>query len=146
MLSRKEQDKAGSELPENWCEQTELTLYSTYQTHCDNSNKNFKVHGFTYQDELFLTASYQSLVDEKMTPVTYVVSADFFGKGQNVEKLLNTLVDTIGIFFDQYFSETDWNDYQVIWTEGSYNGQDFFYKVTRENIALSIQAEQLLNQ
>lgn len=74
-----------------------------------------------------------------------MISMDLEEK-EDPQKYLDTLIDSIGIFFDQYFADANWNDYQANWEEAEYKKLKFFYKISRENMALSIQAEQLLNQ
>ena len=145
MLSRKEQERMGIILPESWREKVESVLYGVYQKHCDNDKKGFQVFAITYPNELILTASYHDLEQLEAIPVTYVISMDLEEK-EDPQKHLDTLIDSIGIFFDAYFADADWNDYQANWAEAEYKKLKFHYKISRENMALSIQAEQLLNQ
>lgn len=146
MLHRKEQTKQGITIPTEWCEKAEQVLYSAYEKQCNAQQKNFKFYGLTYPDEVFMAICYLDIENELEAPVTYLVSADLEESDKDVTKLLDKLIDSVGIFFDIYFTDANWNDYVVNWTEGNFQGQDFHYKVTRENIGLSIQAEYLLNQ
>ncbi len=145
MLSRKEQERLGIILPEAWREKVEGVLYNVYQKHCDADNKKFQVHAITYPNELLLTASYLDPEQLEVAPVTYMISMDLEEK-EDPEKHFDTLVDSIGLFFDSFFADPDWNDYQPNWGEAEYKKLKFYYKIGRENMALSIQAEQLLNQ
>ena len=145
MLSRKEQQEAGKPIPRQWCEQAEVTLYSTYQAHADERKKEFQLHGFLYPNEVFLAASFLDQQNQLDIPTTYIASLDL-KENQDSQKILDLLLDSMGIFFDSYFQLNDWNDYVANWTEAEFNKQTFYYKITRENIALTIQAEQLLNQ
>ena len=145
MLSRKEQTVAGIEIPTKWCENAAQTLLTTYKKFSDAQNKTFNFYGYTYPDEVFIAVTYKSISNEAAIPVTYVVSADLT-KDQKTDKLLTTLLDSMGVFFDSYFADPDWNDYLNHWTEANFLKQDFFYKATREDIGLTIQAERLLNQ
>ncbi|MCF8059464.1 MAG: hypothetical protein K9K67_09220 [Bacteriovoracaceae bacterium] len=146
MLSRKEQLKPGSILPAKWAEKVESVLYGVYKDQCVQQNKTFQVHGLTYPDELFLAVGLFNPKELLMAPVTYVISMDLDDKNQDPGKYLDTLIDSMGIFFDSYFADSDWNDYISNWTEAKYKDLEFQYKVSRENIALSIKAEALLNQ
>lgn len=134
----------GHPLPIKWCENAEKTLLSAYQEHVEHQNKHFQFHGFTYEDEIFVAASYLDTENLNIAPVTYLVSVDLDEK-KNSDKILDLLLDSMGIFFDGYFGDQEWNDYVANWTEAEFKGQEFFYKVTRENIALTIEAEKLLN-
>ena len=151
MLSRKEQEKPGIILPEKWREKVESVLYNVYQDQCDNMKKTFQVHGITYPNEFYLAVGLLNQEQLEVAPVSYIISMDLTEnskgeKEQDPEKYLDTLIDSMGVFFDSYFAEADWNDYISNWTEATYKDLKFFYKVSRENVALSIQAEALLNQ
>lgn len=145
MLSRKEQERAGVPLPEKWCENAEATLYAAYQNYADQQKKEFQFHGFTYEDEVFIAASYLDSSNLLDAPVTYLVSVDL-EEGKKADNILEVLLDSMGIFFDGYFSDPDWNAYEANWTEAEFKKQPFYYRVTRENVALTLQAERLLNQ
>jgi len=146
LLSRKEQIKPGALLPAKWGEKVESVLFGVYKEQCDHQKKAFQVHGLTYPNELFLAVGLVNPEKLEMAPITYVISMDLDEKNQEPEKYLDTLIDSMGIFFDSYFADADWNDYVSNWTEAKYKELNFHYKVSRENIALSIQAEALLNQ
>ena len=146
MLSKKEQDKPGILLPQPWCEKVEDVLTSPYQASCEAQGKQFQVHGITYPNELFLAVGLLDPTDLLLAPVTYIVSLDLDSNKNEPETYLDTLIDSMGIFFDSYFADADWNDYQAVWTEAEYKKIKFHYRVSRENLALTIQAESLLNQ
>lgn len=146
MLSRKEQDKPGILFPEHWRKKVEDILYSVYSEKCEALGKAFQVHGLTYPDELFLAVGLVEKDNLEAAPVTYVVSLDLKEDEKNHEKNIETLVDSMGVFFDGYFADPEWDDYFSNWTEATFQKLDFFYKVSRENVALTIQAEALLNQ
>jgi hypothetical protein len=146
MLSKKEQDKPGILLPPNWCKKVEEVLTSTYKAQCDATAKEFQVHGITYPDELFLAVGLFDPQNLLLAPVTYVISLDLESNKNEPETYLDTLIDSMGIFFDSFFADANWNDYQAVWTEAEYKSLKFHYKVSRENLSLSIQAESLLNQ
>jgi len=145
LLSRKEQERLGIILPEQWRQKVEAVLYNVYQKQCDSDCKAFQVYAITYPNELLLTASYFDPNQLETAPVTYMISMDLEEK-EDPEQYFDTLIDSIGLFFDSYFADSDWNDYQANWEEAQYKKLKFYYKISRENMALSIQAEQLLNQ
>ena len=145
MLSRKEQERLGIILPDKWRQKVESVLYNVYQKNCDADKKEFQVYAITYPNELLLTAGYFNPERLDEAPVTYMISMDL-NEQEDPNQYLDTLIDSIGLFFDGYFADADWNDYQAHWEEGEYKKLKFHYKVSRENMALSIQAEQLLNQ
>lgn len=144
MLSRKDTPFL-IDLPQEWVDSVYELLQSTYQSKLSELGLDFKVYGKLYKSELLVIASLINPNDEKALPTSYFVSMDL-EDGQDHTKLLNTLVDSIGAFFDQFFADPSWMDYQDIWKEEAFKDLKPYVKVTRENIELTIQADQLLNQ
>ena len=66
-------------------------------------------------------------------------------KKDNIKAIIEKIMDSIGIFFDEYFSNSDWNDYISIWTEAESKKVKFYYKISRENIKLSLMADEILS-
>jgi hypothetical protein len=145
MLARKDQDEKGQKLPIQFEEKVQKLLIENYKSQFDGSLYTFEVHGFSYSDEVVMTASLVNIQDELLPPTTYHVSADL-KEDIKMDLLLDDLVDSMGMFFDTYFSTTDWNDFQARWEEMKYKKQTLHYKVTRENISASLYADQLLEE
>ena len=64
---------------------------------------------------------------------------------------MDNMFDCAGVFFDQYFAKEEnideiWDDYNLDWDETEFNKEKLFYKVTRENIGLSMEANALLGE
>ncbi len=145
MLSRKEQNSQAIALPEEWTKKVCALLNEVYQSNCKAEEKVFEVYGSTYPNEFLLIATLVNTADESVSSVSYFISVDL-EENTKPEKLLNDLVDSIGAFFDVYFATKDWDDYQAEWLEAEFKGHKFFYKISRENIALHVMADKLLNQ
>ncbi len=144
MLARKGHEGPGSKLPKNFEEKIQSLLIENYQSRYDSKVFSFEVHGLSYPSEVVLTASLINTQNKLEAPVTYHVSSDL-DDSIKMDKLLNDLVDSIGLFFDSYFSTPEWNDYSSRWEEMKFKSLDLFYKVTRENISASLAADQLLD-
>jgi hypothetical protein len=145
MLARKDQDEQGLKLPIQFEEKVQKLLIENYKDQFDGSLYTFEVHGFTYPNEVVMTSSLVNIQDEFLPPTTYHVSADL-DPATNMEKLLNDLVDSMGMFFDNFFQTADWDEYQARWEEMEYKKLNLFYKVTRENVSISLYADQMLNK
>lgn len=143
MFSRNNQEEMGQNLPESWIKEVCSTLNEVYQSHFKLHNKKVEVYGFAYPNELLLIISLLDNQNDNKAPTTYLCSVDVTPKEQPLQ-LLHFLVDASGIFLDSYFSTPDWNDYCLDWQEVDHQKIKFFYKTTRENIALSIEASELL--
>lgn len=134
MLSRKPQELDGISLPPEWISKVRTIINDSYDAERQVHKKNFQVYAYSYPNEVILMVTFCD--DENiLVPVTYMASADLTEKQKPLE-LLETLVDSIGVFFDQYFNNPDWNDYMSKWEETSFKSLNFFYKVTRENIGI----------
>ena len=145
MLSRKEQEQAGIELPAQWIEEVRNLLESTYAAQCRQFAKKFEVYGLTYPDELFLAVSLLNQNDSNSSPLTYLLSKDLT-QTERPTKILDNLVDSIGLFFENYFNNPQEDPYISVWQENEMRGVKFFYRASRENIALTLQANKLLAQ
>ena len=143
MIYRKEHDKEPSLLPDSWQESVLDLLGTIYKDDLEKNNQIFFLHGVSFPDELFIGISLLDAHDESVIPTTYQVSADL-GEKTNYDKLLRNMVDSIGLFFDSFFATPDWNGYQANWEEADVQGSKFYYRVCRENLKLTLEADRLL--
>lgn len=139
MLSRKDQDRSPTILPEYWHKNLEELLSSTYSL--EEHDTKFEVYGATYPDELILAVS---LVKSGLSsPITHIISAEL-SEGQYDKKLLDALVDFTGIFFDRVTVCVNWDEFHPYWTQIKQGDFSFYHKSSRENISLYLEAEKLL--
>ncbi len=154
MFSRLEHDISAVLFPKDWAESLKQILLNIYGDKCLKDDKTFEVYGFSYPNEVVLIVSYTGL-DKFIAPVTLFVSADLV-KETETDKIMDTMFDSAGVFFDTYFATFDkntenseeviWEDYVLDWEETDFSNQKLFYKITRENIGLSMQADLLLGE
>lgn len=145
MHSRKDQNQELIKLPQDWLSDLTEILNSTYKDQCDKYKKSFLVLGHTFPDEVVLIISF---LDEKSLgsiPITLILSADL-DKENKSEELLEVLVEFIGIFFDQIFSQDEWDEYSSIWEMEEIKEFKIHYIISRENILLTLKAEELLKE
>jgi hypothetical protein len=45
---------------------------------------------------------------------------------------------------DEIFAQEEWSEYEPVWQELNYKKETYFYKVSRENIQLTLEANKLL--
>ena len=98
-----------------------------------------------------MIVSYVGL-DKNVLPLTLFVSADLT-KETKVDDLQDDMFDFVGVFFDDYFAKTESSDEDEIfeefvldWDETEFNKKKFFFKVSRENIGLTMAADALLGE
>ena len=146
MFSRKEREKLGSPLPDKWISEVSSLFKDVYGVELSRHSRRFFIAALAYPDELWAAFS---LVPHGSggLPVTYAVSVDL-GPQSEPKKVLDSLLDGAGVFFDGYFGADggESGGYEPDWIEAEHRGRRFFYRVTREDVALSLQAEALLNK
>ncbi len=146
MFQRIDTEVNAIELPMEWRQDLKQSLLNIYGDHCIKHDRTFDIYAFTYPSELLIIASYIGL-DPNIIPTTLFLSADL-RPDTDPKKLFNSLLDNIAIFFDQFFQNTnneEFDEYVHEWQEEVVNRQTFYYKITRENIGLTLEAERLLN-
>ena len=152
MFSRLDHEVPAVYFPKDWAEGLKQVLLNIYGEHAIKDEKTFEVYGFSYPTEALLIISYVGL-DKFVTPITLFVSADLT-KDADPKKMINTMFDCAGVFFDSYFAGLKdleeageiFDDYTLDWDETDFHGQKIFYRVTRENVGLTIQANALLGE
>ena len=99
----------------------------------------------TFPAEVVLAVSLVNKKDDNAAPVTYHVSTDLNEKIK-ADKVVDNLVDSVGIFFDSYFEDPNWNDFFSKWEETEFKGIKIYYKISRENVGLTLLADQILEE
>lgn len=145
MLARLDQERMPNIMPEAWRKNLTDLLHQNYETQCVEFGKYFDSYALTYPDEIVLAVSLLDSNDPNAIPVTYLASSDLTEKS-DPEKILDTMIDSIGLFLDQYFGNPDWDEYEANWSEVQFKGSTFFYSITRDNIPLTLEADRLLNE
>ena len=158
MLARKKtshSQHSGKNFPAEWIEGLNRILNKTYQTECLKEKRYFDVYGSIYEEELLLIVSFLSESDELASPVTLFLSQDLppvkdsFSLKENEEKLKKShdfLIDVIGLFFDDIFADPEKELFSPHWEQMTHQNLKVFYKISRENIALTLEANKLLGE
>ena len=151
MFSRLDHEIPAVYFPKDWAEGLKQILLNIYGEKCIQNEKTFEIYGFSYPTEALLIISYVGL-DKFETPVSLFISSDLTDK-TDTDKTMDNMFDSAGVFFDQYFSAEEnndsdviWDDYVLDWEESEFSGEKLFYKVTRESISLTMEANALLGE
>lgn len=148
MLARLKTSKNGTPVPTDWIESLNRLLNETYKSECKQNGRYFDVYGQAYPDELLLIVSYLSEKDEYEAPITLFLSSDP-DQIANVDKVKETqknYIDILGLFFDEIFADSEWNNFEPVWQEVTHLNQNYHYKITRENINATLEANKLLGE
>ena len=133
-------------LPNEWLEEFTRTLNDVYHDQLEKNERFFDVYGEIYEKEFVVIASYMHKSEQLTSPITLFISHDNLEDSKNFKSTLKDLINLTGVIFDNIFASEEWSDFNSNWTENNYKNSSFHYKVTRENISLTIQAEALLNK
>lgn len=136
----------GKNLPAQWTEEFVRILTETYLAQSEKDNRFFDVYGQIYDEEFLVIISYIHHTDQMAAPISIFISHETTGDSKELSKALKALVDLSGHILDDIFSQKDWNEYVPHWTENKFKDHTFHYKITRENVSLSLQAEELLKR
>lgn len=142
MFSRKNQETEATLVPNQWLEDVLGLLHQTYKK--ERGQRFFEAYGEIYSNELVLIVS---LLPEQIgeASLSLYLSTDLTQKDLPLE-LLKSMLDLSGNFLDDYFQDDQWSEWEPNWQKTQYKKRDYFYKVTRENISLTLEAERLLKE
>ncbi|MFZ9000926.1 MAG: hypothetical protein ACO20H_06460 [Bacteriovoracaceae bacterium] len=142
MHARKEHFVPAKRFPSEWESQVADLLNSTYESKVKIQEGFFEVFAMTYPDEILLAVSLKSTVPSTW-PLTLKVSADLNEK-TNSKKLMDILLNSVGLFIDHILNEE--KEYFLDWEEASFENVPIWYMSTREDMALSLEADKLLQE
>lgn len=135
--------ESGKGLPQDWSESFTQLLTESYNSQAEEHKSFFHVYGQIYTNELLVIVSFLNQEDQMAAPKTLFISHDIVDE-EKTKKVLDDLIAFTGVVFDDIFATVDWNNFCSNWTENKFNTSNFYYKVTRENISLTLQAEEIL--
>lgn len=146
MLARNKKSKGGKVIPQDWSEGLSRLLNETYKSEAKKQGRYFDVYGQIFSEELLVIVSWLSEKDEYIAPVTLFLSCDpdQMNSEKKVKETQENFVALAGLFFDEIFSDEEWNEFEPVWQEVSHNNQNYWYKITRENINATLEANKLL--
>ena len=148
MLARKKTSKVGKALPLDWKEGLSRMLNETYKVECKQNGRYFDIHGKAYPEEFLVAVSYLSETDEYLAPITLFLSSEpeQIANEDGVKETQKNFIDIIGLFFDEIFADQEWDQFEPAWQEVQHKDTSYFYKISRENINATMEADRLLGE
>lgn len=146
MLARKKTSKQGISIPVDWLESLARLLNETYSSECKKHDRYFDVYGQIYPEELLVIVSWISDKEQNAAPVTCFLSCDpdQMNNEKKVKETQANYIEVAGLFFDEIFSSDNWDGFEPNWQEVTHKHQNYYYKLSRENINLTLEANKLL--
>lgn len=148
MLARMKSSLKGKNLPQEWPEGLSRLLNQTYSSQNKKAKRYFDVYGQIYSEELLLVVSWLSEKDQSDLPITCFLSCspEQLSDEKAVKETQKDYIDLVGLFFDEIFANDDWNEFEPNWQEVTYKNKTYFFKISRENINLTLEANRLLGE
>ena len=144
MLSRYQRmTECPRSLPAEWMDKFQLVIQEQYSSDLTSTHKKFDLFTELYPNEICLGLCLASTAASPQLPTTYIISADLAANIDPVG-LMDKIVDSAEIFFDQFFANETAVEYTVTWQAGELRGLKFYYKISREHLALTHKANALL--
>lgn len=137
-------EQEGSALPQEWQDSLLNALDESYKKESAADECFFDVYARIYDQEFVVAMSYVHKTDQLRAPITLFISHDVIGDEKEFTKALTSLLDLSGLIWDDIFSQRPFEGHIATWTENEFDGHKFYYKITRENLALSLQAKEIL--
>lgn len=146
ILARLKSSKVGKPVPQDWCEGLARLLNETYKTQCKQDKRYFDVYGQIFPEEFLVVVSYLLETNEADAPIACFLSCDpdQIDNEKKVKETQLSFVDLAGLFYDEIFSQEEWSEWEPNWQEVTYKNHNYFYKLSRENINLTLEADKLL--
>ncbi len=146
MIARKPSSKNGNSIPQDWLEGLARMLNESYKPECKDHKRYFDVYGQIYKEELLLVVSWLSEADVYTAPITCFLSCgpEQMNNEMKAKETQENFIDVVGLFFDEIFADDDWANFEPVWQEVNYKHENYFFKLSRENINLTMEADKLL--
>ena len=149
MFSRNNQQlKTPSPIPSEVLKSINSLINETFEKSLMNKGLELETYGEIYENEIILIFSLVQTKDKSLNTISLFISDDLTPETK-IEKKINYLINSSSEFFEilTNSSTSDTNEiYSPRWQKTELEGDNFFYKISRENIKLTIEANKLLEK
>ena len=141
MLSRHNEEMDGVDLPVEWLNELTLAVTATYGNTLQSKGYEIKTFGELFKGEVCVAFS----LSGSSGCITLMLSIDLDPKKEPKE-LLDKAINHSSEFFDLIINSEGEDIFQPNWVKSELKGSDFFFKITREDISLTLEANKLLRR
>lgn len=154
ILARKTSSIEYRPIPLEAKEQISALLIEAYEDDLAKSQKIIDIYGLIYPEEFVLALTVMDQEGRNLIPRSLLLSVDFDAEKSSFQDLLPIFLEGCDAFLaqalnwndDDMFSEDVESPYLGMWTEELAKDVSVFTKVTRENIALTLMADEILKE
>ena len=133
-------------LPEELINAINSIINDSFGEQFSNKNLMLSSYGEMYENEIVLILSLIGHLND--TSISLFMS-DEIDEKTNLKDKIDQLVNSSSEFFEKFIHGTDeeiLDMYTSDWQKADFPAADFYYKISRENIQLTIQANKLLGE
>jgi len=145
MLIRKNKFQDAINNSENLETKVSELLTHVYKEEVESRKLYFRVFFLEYANEVVLIISLLAQKDPMKTPYSLFLAADIENPNQS-EETKSKLLDIASLYIDQFFKKKEWDEYLDLWQENTDKKFKYFFKITRENLDISLEADRLLGE
>ena len=145
MFSRKQINiDQQSELPKKWTDYIRDKLNKTFESECTKQERIFHVFSEVYPEELVMISSLHPIREIGQSSITLFISVDIKEDQKLQQNIFDELLDFAAVVFQDVLSNLEWNEFEPNFIKTTFVQTEGYYKITRENILLTIEANKLL--
>lgn len=148
MIFRKHEELIGESFPEKWSDNLNLNFSEYFSEKLKLSNTSFFSHGQLCADEIVMAMTVRDNANEKMA--TIILSRDLnkqeFEAPTKISKVKDQMVDILGVMVKEMLTDFEEISYGGRWNDYKYKKDNYFYKISREDISLLLETEKLLRK
>ena len=145
MFSRKNTAEYSSLIPTEVLTTITDLINESFEKSFKERQLSLESYGELYEDEIILVLSLSTATLENT--ISLFISDDFTQK-DNLKEKINYLVSSSSEFFEIFINSSEdeiLELYSPDWKETELSTNNFFYKISRENIKLTIEANKILS-
>ena len=123
-------------------------IQETFEENLKNKGLDLQVYGETYDNEIVLIFSLLNSKDSTANTISLFISDDI-SQESKIEEKIDFLINSSSDFFETICSSTEEELVEIYsprWQETKLSTNNFYYKISRENIILTIEANKLLGE
>lgn len=145
MFSRISQnEELVSKFPKEMNEKITDALTNELSQQLIDDQRYFFSYGEIYSQEILSVISLLHQTEVQQSPVTLYLSVELDKSNFDI-KIIDEIVAFAISVFEEVSRVSDWNEYSVIWQKTNLHSTEAHYKISRENIQLTLEANKILD-
>jgi hypothetical protein len=149
MFSRHDdRQEKSNQIPKEILSFIDKLIAETFEIRLKSKNLELSIFGELYENEIVLIFSLLNSQDPNLNTISLFVSDDI-STDSKLEKKVDHLINSSSEFFETILNSSEeqlLELYSPRWQITDLKSDNFYYKISRENIQLTIEANKLLSE